>query len=108
MPPRARLGVLPACVPSGPRKGRVLPVLVRVGLVGPMIWLRDRVSVRGVGGLAVDMVVVVVAKGGEDVAPGLVRPALAGGRELAGELALGAAVTRVPSEALRNGVTKVV
>jgi hypothetical protein len=64
------------------------------------------VGVRGRGGF--DVEVVVVAEGGEDVAPGLVRPALAGCREIAGELALDAAVTRVPSEALRNGVTKVV
>lgn len=54
-----------------------------------------------------DVDVAVVVEGG-DVAPGLVRPALAGGRELAGELALDAAITWVPSEALRNGVTEVV
>jgi hypothetical protein len=106
VPPRARLRVFPARVPSGRREGRVLRMRVPVGRVGPMVRLRDRVTVRGVGGLDVD--VIVVAEGGEDVAPGLVRPGLAGGRELAGELALDAAVTRVPSEALRNGVTKVI
>lgn len=39
---------------------------------------------------------------------GLVGPALTSGRELAVKLALDAAVARVPSEALRNGVIEVV
>ena len=80
VPPRARLRVFPARVPSGRREGRALRMRVPVGRVGPMVRLRDGVSVRGVrgvGGLDVD--VIVVAEGGEDVAPGLVRPC-AGGR----------------------------
>jgi hypothetical protein len=59
-------------------------------------------------GMAVAVDLVAVVEGAELVVSWLVRPAVAEGRELAGVLALDAAVARVPSEALRNGVTEVV
>jgi hypothetical protein len=102
--------MLPVHVALGPRGRRALGVQVGVGRLGPVVRLRDGVSVSvgviGRGGF--DVEVVVFAEGGEDVAPGLVRPSMAGDREIAGQLALDAAVTRVPSGALRNGVTEVV
>jgi hypothetical protein len=81
-------------------------VRVGVGRMGPIVRLRDGVSV-GVGGEGgVDCDGVLVVERGEIVALGLVRPVLAGGHELAGELARDASVARVPFEALRNGVSE--